>query len=42
MIVVMKDGEVIENGAYKELLEKDGAFATMCAIPSLDFPSSRS
>ncbi|ORY23417.1 ATP-binding cassette, sub-family B, member 6, isoform CRA_f [Naematelia encephala] len=28
-IVVMKDGSVIENGTYKELLELDGAFASM-------------
>ena len=26
-IVVMKDGEISENGTYKELLEKRGAFA---------------
>jgi len=25
----MKDGEVIENGGYKALLELDGAFASM-------------
>jgi len=28
-IVVMKDGQVIENGAYKELLDLNGTFATM-------------
>lgn len=28
-IVVMKDGEVIELGSYKELVQQDGAFATM-------------
>ena len=28
-IVVMKDGQVIENGGYKALLEQDGAFASM-------------
>ncbi|ORX36321.1 hypothetical protein BD324DRAFT_488296 [Kockovaella imperatae] len=28
-IVVMKDGKVIENGTYKQLLDADAAFATM-------------
>jgi ABC-type transport system involved in Fe-S cluster assembly fused permease/ATPase subunit len=28
-IVVMKDGQVVEHGAYKELLDLNGAFATM-------------
>ncbi len=28
-IVVMKDGQVIENGGYKELLDMNGNFATM-------------
>jgi ABC-type transport system involved in Fe-S cluster assembly fused permease/ATPase subunit len=28
-IVVMRDGQVIELGGYKELLEKDGIFAMM-------------
>ena len=29
-IVVMKDGMVIEHGAYKDLLEREGVFADMC------------
>jgi ABC-type proline/glycine betaine transport system ATPase subunit len=28
-IVVMKDGQVVEHGAYKELLDMNGAFAAM-------------
>lgn len=28
-IVVMKDGQVIEHGGYKELLEQQGTFASM-------------
>jgi ABC-type transport system involved in Fe-S cluster assembly fused permease/ATPase subunit len=28
-IVVMKDGQIVEHGSYKDLLELNGAFAVM-------------
>jgi hypothetical protein len=33
-IVVMKDGQVVEHGSYKELLDLDGSFAGMQVVNS--------
>ncbi|OTB06230.1 hypothetical protein M426DRAFT_72314 [Hypoxylon sp. CI-4A] len=34
-IVVMQDGEVVEQGSYQELLKKGGAFARLAALQGL-------
>ncbi|KAL7622964.1 hypothetical protein AAE478_006643 [Parahypoxylon ruwenzoriense] len=35
-VVVMRDGEVIEQGTYQGLLEQDGAFAHLAALQGLN------
>ena len=32
LIVVMKDGEIIESGNHNELLQKQGIYARMCEL----------
>ena len=40
-ILVLKDGQIIEKGSFKELLAIDGTFASMWAdqVPSADDPT---
>ncbi|OTA56582.1 leptomycin B resistance protein pmd1 [Hypoxylon sp. EC38] len=40
-VIVMRDGEVVEQGGFQELLEKGGAFARLAALQGLDSSTRR-